>query len=83
LTIVFLPWILKTDARLRRALKKETREAAVIIVGQRVASIMDADRIIVLDEGKIAGMGTHNELYESCRVYQEIVSSQMSKEELS
>jgi ATP-binding cassette subfamily B multidrug efflux pump len=73
----------KTDARLRRALKKETREAAVIIVGQRVASIMDADRIIVLDEGKIAGMGTHNELYESCRVYQEIVSSQMSKEELS
>jgi len=71
----------KTDARLRAALKKETRDAAVIIVGQRVASIMDADRIIVLDEGQIAGMGTHRELYAGCPVYREIVSSQLSEEE--
>ena len=73
----------KTDATLRLALKSETRDAAVIIVGQRVASIMDADRIIVLDEGKIAGMGTHKELYESCGIYREIVVSQLSEEEIA
>jgi len=73
----------KTDANLRRALKKETGDATVIIVGQRVASIMEADRIIVLDEGKIVGMGTHRELYASCGVYQEIATSQMSEEELA
>jgi ATP-binding cassette subfamily B multidrug efflux pump len=73
----------KTDAKLRAALKKETADATVIIVGQRVATIMDADRIIVLDEGKIAGMGTHTELYQTCEVYREIVASQLSEEELA
>ncbi|MGE5582289.1 MAG: ABC transporter ATP-binding protein [Bacillota bacterium] len=73
----------KTDAKLRAALKKETADATVIIVGQRVATIMDADRIIVLDEGEIAGMGTHKELYQSCEVYREIVASQLSEEEIA
>lgn len=73
----------KTDARLRAALKKETSEATVIIIAQRVATVMDADRIIVLDDGQIAGMGTHKELLTSCTVYHEIVSSQLSEEELA
>jgi len=73
----------KTDARLRAALKKETSEATVIIIAQRVATVMDADRIIVLDEGEIVGMGNHKELLISCKVYHEIVSSQLSEEELS
>ncbi len=73
----------KTDARLRAALKRETADATVIIVGQRVATIMDADRIIVLDEGRIAGMGTHKELYATCSVYKEIVASQLSEEEIA
>jgi ATP-binding cassette subfamily B multidrug efflux pump len=73
----------KTDAKLRAALRKETAEATVLIVGQRVATIMDADRIIVLDEGRIAGMGTHRELYQTCGVYREIVASQLSEEEIA
>jgi ATP-binding cassette, subfamily B, multidrug efflux pump len=73
----------KTDARLRQALKQETSDSTVIIVGQRVATIMDADRIIVLEEGEVAGMGTHKELYTTCEVYREIVASQLSEEELS
>ncbi|TEB10661.1 putative ABC transporter ATP-binding protein [Pelotomaculum sp. FP] len=73
----------KTDARLRAALKKETTEATVIIVAQRVGTVMDADRIIVLDEGRIAGMGTHSELLGTCGVYREIVSSQLSEEEIA
>jgi ATP-binding cassette subfamily B protein len=73
----------KTDARLRAALKKETSEATVIIVAQRVGTVMNADRIIVLDDGKIAGIGTHKELLQSCEVYKEIVSSQLSEEELA
>jgi ATP-binding cassette, subfamily B, multidrug efflux pump len=73
----------KTDAALRAALKRDTAGATVIIVGQRVATIMDADRIIVLDEGKIVGMGTHKELYETCGVYREIVASQLSEEEIA
>lgn len=72
----------KTDAKLRAALKKETSNATVIIIAQRVTSVMDADRIIVLDEGVIAGMGTHKGLLDSCKVYHEIVSSQLSEEEL-
>ncbi|MBZ9636590.1 ABC transporter ATP-binding protein [Clostridium sp. FP1] len=72
----------KTDARLRAALKDETATATVLIIAQRVATVMDADRIIVLDEGKIAGMGIHKELLTSCKVYHEIVSSQLSEEEL-
>jgi ATP-binding cassette, subfamily B, multidrug efflux pump len=73
----------KTDARLRAALKKETANSTVIIVGQRVATVMDADRIIVLDEGKIAGIGTHKALYQTCEVYREIVASQLSEEEIA
>ncbi len=73
----------KTDSRLRAALHKETRDATVIIVGQRVATIRDADRIIVLEEGEIAGMGTHDELFKSCPVYREIVESQLSAEEIA
>jgi ATP-binding cassette, subfamily B, multidrug efflux pump len=73
----------KTDARLRAALKQEIAEATVFIVAQRVGTVMDADRIIVLDEGKIAGMGTHRELLGTCEVYREIVSSQLSEEEIA
>jgi ATP-binding cassette, subfamily B, multidrug efflux pump len=73
----------KTDAKLRAALKKETAKATVLIIAQRVATVMDADRIIVLDEGEIAGMGTHKELLTNCKVYHEIVSSQLSEEELA
>ena len=73
----------KTDARLRAALKNETSKSTVIIIAQRVATVMEADRIIVLDEGKIAGIGTHKELLNTCEVYHEIVSSQLSEEELA
>ncbi len=73
----------KTDARLRAALRRKTFDSTVLIVGQRVASIMDADRIIVLEEGRIAGLGTHKELYRSCEVYREIVASQLSEEEIA
>jgi ATP-binding cassette subfamily B protein len=72
-----------TDAKLRAALRKETAEATVIIVAQRVTTVMDADRIIVLDDGQVAGMGTHRELIRSCEVYREIVASQLSEEELA
>src|SRR5215472_14892477 len=65
----------KTDAKLRAALKQETQEATVVIVSQRVSTIMDADQIIVLDEGRMAGIGPHRELMETCDVYREIVSS--------
>ncbi len=73
----------KTDAALRAALKKETADATVIIVAQRVSTIMDADRIIVLDEGGIVGMGTHKELLRTNKIYYEIVSSQLSEEEIA
>ncbi|MFC5404001.1 ABC transporter ATP-binding protein [Cohnella soli] len=73
----------KTDAKLRAALKAETGEATVIIVAQRVSTVMDANRIIVLDEGSIVGSGTHRELMQSCDVYREIVSSQLSEEEIA
>lgn len=75
----------KTDAVLRKELSKLTEKTknTVLIVGQRIASIMDADQIIVLDNGKIVGKGTHDELMDSCQVYQEIAYSQLSKEELA
>lgn len=73
----------KTDAKLRAALKKETKESTVIIVAQRVGTVMDADRIIVLDDGAIVGMGNHKELLENCDVYREIVSSQLTEEEIA
>ncbi|OPJ64148.1 ABC transporter ATP-binding protein [Clostridium oryzae] len=73
----------KTDAQLRAALKSETQDSTVIIVAQRVGTVMEADRIIVLDEGSVVGMGTHKELLEKCDVYREIVSSQLSEEEIA
>ena len=72
----------KTDAALRSALKEEIDREMVLIVAQRVSTIMDADQIIVLNEGKIAGYGTHKELLKSCKVYYEIAASQLSEEEL-
>ncbi len=73
----------KTDAKLRQALAKETQGAAVLIVAQRVTTVLGADHIVVLDEGKIAGIGTHKELMETCQVYKEIVLSQLSEEEVA
>ncbi|HDR7735888.1 TPA: ABC transporter ATP-binding protein [Bacillus thuringiensis] len=72
----------KTDRQLRSTLKKETKGATTLIVAQRIGTIKDADKIIVLDEGKIVGMGTHDELLQTCKTYQEIAYSQLSKEEL-
>ncbi len=73
---------MKTDAQLRAALKQETRASTVLIVSQRVSTIMDADQIIVLDEGRIVGIGTHRVLMNTCGVYRDIVSSQLSVEEM-
>ncbi|HHX73574.1 MAG TPA: ABC transporter ATP-binding protein, partial [Firmicutes bacterium] len=73
----------KTDARLRAVLKKETADATVIIVAQRVSTVMDADRIVVLEDGKVAGIGTHKELLQHNDVYREIVLSQLSEEEIA
>lgn len=73
----------KTDAKLRRALTKYTENAVVLIVAQRVSTIMNAEQIIVLDEGKIVGKGTHKELLKTCLEYREIAESQLSKEELA
>jgi len=72
----------KTDAKLRLALAKETKHKTVLIVGQRINTIMNADKIIVLDEGKIVGRGTHQELMKNCQVYQEIAASQLSEDDL-
>ena len=73
----------KTDAKLRAALKQEITASTVLMVAQRVSTVMDADRIIVLDEGKIMGIGSHRELMDTCGVYREIVSSQLSEEEIA
>ena len=72
----------KTDSMLRKELKKYTKDATNLIVAQRIGTIINADKIIVLDEGKIAGMGTHKELLENCEVYKQIALSQLSEEEL-
>ena len=72
----------KTDTVLRRELKKYTKEATILIVAQRVGTIINADKIVVLDNGKIVGLGTHKELLKNCEVYQQIATSQLSKEEL-
>ena len=72
----------KTDAKLRKALKSETKDATVLIVAQRISTILDADQIVVLDEGRVVGIGKHNELLINCEVYKEIALSQLSKEEL-
>jgi len=73
----------KTEAKLRVAIKKETKNDTVLIVAQRVTTVMSADQIIVLDEGKIVGMGKHQDLIKTCEVYREIVASQLSEEELA
>lgn len=73
----------KTDAALRKALEAETKDRTVLIVGQRISTIMNADKIIVLDEGKIVGQGTHRELMKQSKVYKEIAYSQLSDEELA
>lgn len=73
----------KTDATLRKELKKETKESIVMVVAQRISSIMDADRIVVLNEGHVAGIGTHRELLKNCAIYHEIALSQLSEEELA
>lgn len=72
----------KTDAILRKALKEETKDAATILVAQRISTIMDADEILVLYDGRVVGQGTHSELLETCEVYKEIALSQLSKEEI-
>ena len=72
----------KTDVALRKALKKKTAQSTVLIVAQRISTILHAEQIIVLDEGKIAGIGTHRELLDSCEAYRQIAASQLSEEEL-
>ncbi len=72
----------KTDAKLRKALKTETKDATVLIVAQRISTILDADQIIVLNEGRVVGKGKHKELLQNCEIYKEIALSQLSKEEL-
>lgn len=73
---------LKTDANLRAALTEKTKNKTVIIVAQRISTILNADQIIVLEEGKIVGKGTHAELMKNCETYSQIALSQLSKEEL-
>ncbi|MDU5111214.1 MAG: ABC transporter ATP-binding protein [Clostridium sp.] len=73
----------KTDAVLRKKLKSETKDSVVLIVAQRIGSIMDADKIIVLNEGEVVGIGKHKELLKTCEIYHEIASSQLTEEELS
>ena len=70
-----------TDAKLRKALREHKKEATVFLVSQRAATIRQADRIIVLDDGAVAGIGKHEELYQNCEVYREICNSQVSAEE--
>lgn len=72
----------KTDVALRRALKKRTKDSTVLIVAQRISTILSAEQIIVLDDGRIAGIGTHRELLKNCEVYQQIAASQLSESEL-
>ena len=73
----------KTDVALRRALKEATKDTTTLIVAQRISTILHADQIVVLDEGKVAGQGTHEELMKSCEVYRQIAMSQLSEEELA
>ena len=73
----------KTDRVLREALRKETKDTTSLIVAQRIGTIKNADRIIVLEDGEAVGIGTHDELMKNCEVYQQIALSQLSKEELA
>ena len=72
-----------TDAALRRAIREETRDMTVFLVSQRAASMKQADKILVLDDGELAGIGTHKELFENCEVYREICLSQLSEQEVN
>lgn len=72
----------KTDSTLRKALKEEINDSTILIVAQRISTILHAEQIIVLDEGNVVGMGTHKELLKNCEVYKQIALSQLSKEEL-
>ena len=74
---------LKTDGNLRAALKRETGKSTILLIAQRIGTIMNAEQIIVLDNGYIAGIGTHEELLKNCEVYKEIAYSQLSEEELA
>lgn len=73
----------KTDKALRQALKEHTENATTIIVAQRISTILGADQILVLDEGRMAGLGTHRDLMKNCEVYRQIAMSQLSEEELA
>ena len=73
----------KTDSKLRASLAKETKDSTILIVAQRVSTVMNADQIIVLDKGKIVGIGSHKELMKTCDIYKQISLSQLSKEELA
>ena len=72
-----------TDSKLRKALKEKTKDITTIIVAQRISTILNADQIIVLDDGNMAGIGTHKELMKNCEVYRQIAMSQLSEEELA
>ena len=72
----------KTDSILRKELKNFTKDSTILIVAQRIGTIMNADKIVVLDNGEMVGIGTHKELLKNCKVYREIAESQLSKEEL-
>ena len=73
----------KTDAALRKALKEKTGQSTVIIVAQRISTIKNAEQIVVLEEGRVVGIGTHKQLMDTCETYREIALSQLSKEELA
>ena len=73
----------KTDSKLRQALKEKIKDTTTIIVAQRISTILNADQIIVLDDGNMAGIGTHKELMKNCEVYRQIAMSQLSEEELA
>ena len=73
----------KTDSKVRKNLNENCKNSTKVIIAQRVATVMNADKILVLDEGKVVGLGTHKELYKNCKVYKEIALSQLSEEELA
>ena len=83
MTTAFPHWTSRLTAALRKALKEKTKDTTTIIVAQRISTILNADQIIVLDEGNMAGIGTHKELMKNCEVYRQIAMSQLSEEELA